>query len=130
MKRSLIALLVSILPVLVWAQVSNQPYRYPAPRGSAAWNQFSTYKEKRDASQVPAAIVQKLSTSALLETVITYPLLPDIMLFNNLQEGVDHHQIHFRCLSRLAATQRSGNSLYRSLQGHAGGFSECPECAR
>jgi hypothetical protein len=101
MKRSLIVLLVSILPVLAWAQAEKQPYRYPAPRGSAAWNQFSTYKEKRDASQVPAAIVQKLSTSALLETVLDYPLLPDIMLFNNLQEGVDHLKSTFAAFPAL-----------------------------
>lgn len=101
MKRVLIAFLMAVMPLCLLAQQQSQPFKYPAPRGSAAWDQLSTYKEKRDASQVPDAIVQKLTTSALLETVLNYPLLTDVMLFSDLQKGVDNLKATFNALPAL-----------------------------
>lgn len=101
MKRSLIAFLLASLPLCLLSQTKDQPYKYPAPRGSDAFNQLPTYKEKREASQVPDAIVQQLSTSALLETVLNYPLLTDVLLYNDLQKGVNQLRSNFRALPAL-----------------------------
>lgn len=101
MKKHLIMLVVFLVPLFLLAQKNEKPYQYPMTKGSAAWDNLKTYKEKRDASQIPQQVVQDLTTSALLESVLNYPLLTDVMVFNSLQEGMDKLKTHFTAFNAL-----------------------------
>lgn len=99
MKKRAITIVIFLLPLCILAQ--QQKYHYPVKRGSEAWNVLITYKEKRAVSQIPTDIIQKLTTRDLLESVLDYPLIGDVFVFNNLQTGVDKLRINFTAFNEL-----------------------------
>ncbi|HUM66835.1 MAG TPA: hypothetical protein PLV32_13340, partial [Chitinophagaceae bacterium] len=72
-----------------FAQVLSQPYDYPIKPGSESWQALKTHKEMVQVCQVPEEILQQLTTPALLETCLSYPLLMDVLAFNNLVTGLE-----------------------------------------
>lgn len=89
------------IPLFLFSQQQNEKYRYPVKRGSAAWDSLKTYAEKRASSQIPPDVLRRLSTAALLESVLDYPLIGDVFVFNSLQDGVDKLKVNFSAFEEL-----------------------------
>ncbi len=98
MKKIPLTLCLFLLPVWLLAQ---QKYDYPIKPGTESWKALKSHKERVDASQIPPDIAGKLSTAALLESVLDYPLSMDLFFFNTLQDGVDMLKTNFAAFPAL-----------------------------
>jgi hypothetical protein len=61
----------------------DDAYTYPSRPGTEAWNKFTTLDEMITACQVPEDVLKDMSTQGLVETAITYPLMGNIVFFND-----------------------------------------------
>lgn len=77
---------ISIVFSVVSAKPINTPYQYPITPGSIEWEGFESRLDMIDACQIPKHILDKLSTSALLQTVLTYPFLSEMTMFYRTPE--------------------------------------------
>jgi len=57
------------------------PYHYPIVPGTQEWIQLESRPEMLEACQIPKKILDKLSTDALLQTILEYPFLSEMTLF-------------------------------------------------
>ena len=80
----------------------TKAYEYPIQPNTAEWSNFKSTAEKVEASQIPAAILNKLTTSALVETVLNSPLMASMYAFNTRQQGFNTVYGAFNGLQELA----------------------------
>lgn len=64
----------------------TSPYQYPIIPGTQEWMQLESRPEMLDACQIPEEILDKLSTDALLQTILDYPFLSEMTLFYRTPE--------------------------------------------
>lgn len=95
MKKILSFLLATImmlsLPIMVMAaensKSDNTPYSFPITPGSSEWESFRTKEEMLDVCQIPEDKLISMTTEALLETVMNYPLIHDYVAFNSYEDA-------------------------------------------
>lgn len=68
---------------------ADRPYRFPVVGGTRAWAALATHDDMVRVTQVPAGTLGRMSTRALVDTALAYPLFQDALLFNDLQHGFD-----------------------------------------
>lgn len=111
MKRIVsLALLISLIlwfPMNVSAeQIQNgqytitTPWEYPIQPGSQEWASLDIM-DAMELLDVPDYIVDQMTTQALIETVINYPLLDNIFGFDNTEMGFDLMRTSFYALDAL-----------------------------
>lgn len=66
---------------------------YPVTENSDEWASFETHDEMVAACNIPEELLEKMSTEELVDLMLDYPLLGDLRLYENLNEG-------FYCLSQ------------------------------
>lgn len=106
------------------AQANNQPYDYPVKLGTPEWRSFHSRVERLAACHVEEALLKTMTTQALVETVLNYPMLADMYAFNSIEEGIERVSIHFaginelagrsdavECLNRYSASIQAGRSV-------------------
>lgn len=97
----IVCLLLSATGVsLVKANIG--PYSYPVVPGTSEWLSLKSHVEKIQACQIPEEILRNLSTEDLLETVLNYPLLVDMLVWNTPEEGYFEVQSQFNGLQELS----------------------------
>jgi hypothetical protein len=80
----------------------DEPYEYPVKPGTDAWRALTqTLDAKIEASQIPEDILHALTTRALVETVLDYPLLGNMWAFDSLKTGFDSVLSYFNGLQEL-----------------------------
>lgn len=79
----------------------DTPYTYPVVPGTDAWAELQTRVDMAEACMIPEELLSEMTTSALLETVLNYPLLADIMAFNSAEQGVERVASSFNGLQEL-----------------------------
>jgi len=79
----------------------DTPYTYPVVPGTDAWAALETRADMAEACMIPEELLSEMTTSALLETVLNYPLLADIMAFNSAEQGVERVASGFNGLQEL-----------------------------
>lgn len=79
----------------------SEPYVYDISPGSAEWSTLYEPEQKLAACSVPLSLVQRMTTKALVETVIKYPLLIDIYAYGSLREGIEVVSSYFCGLEEL-----------------------------
>lgn len=103
-----------------YAQQRPDPYDFPVKPGTEHWNTLRSYQEKRDACNIPENRLLKMSTQALIETYVQYPLLGDVAVFRTWQEGVDKLRENFNGAGELLRRPDAGKFLleyYKSMDG-------------
>lgn len=104
--RNVVALLCVTLvasAVVAGSAVRRQPYEYPVVPGTAAWMELNGLDEMIAACAVDENRLEAMTTPALLETVLHYPLLINIYAFNSVEQGVDSVSSYFAGLPMLLA---------------------------
>lgn len=76
-------------------------YLFPVTKASTEWKNLVSYPQKRTACQLPNTTLKSISTLGLLETCLDYPLLTDLLMYNDLQTGVDKLSSNFNGISEL-----------------------------
>ena len=119
------ALILSIGPVLLTG-CNNQPpginssgaYDFSVKPGTDEWKTFTTHDEMLKACQIPVSILNKMTTAGLVETVLNYPLFPDMMAYSSIQQGFNQVAAQFNGLSELLNRKDAGVELlakYRNM---------------
>lgn len=67
-------------------QEIQTPYQYPIVPGTEAWENFESRPEMVAACQIPQDILERLSTDALLQTILDYPFLSEMTMFYRTSE--------------------------------------------
>ena len=65
----------------------DTPYVFPVTPADPEWRNFNTKQEMDASCQIPERILTKLTTRALLETVLSYPFMSDYILFNHYTDA-------------------------------------------
>lgn len=93
------------------ALTSDAGYDFPIRPGTEAWKQLASRQEMLQAVQVPQATLDAMSTKALVETVLNYPLLTDMMAHLQIQDGFNAVVKDFNGLAALLERPEAGREL-------------------
>jgi len=70
-------------------ETDNTPYAFPVVPGTSEWESFHTKQEMLDVCQIPEDKLESMTTEALLETVLNYPLIDTFFVFNTIEDACD-----------------------------------------
>lgn len=113
MKTNLTLLLLVTLLIINegYSQQISTPYDFPIKPGMDEWKKFQTQEDMIIACQVPEGILKKLTTEALAETCLKYPIYLQITTYNNVQNGFERFASQFNGFSELLARPDVGQVL-------------------
>jgi hypothetical protein len=75
------------LPEGIVAQQNINIYKFPIQRGSSEWKQMTDQKQRIIVCQIPDSILKRITTSDLLESCLSYPLITDMFYYNDSETG-------------------------------------------
>lgn len=88
----------------------SEAYQYPIVPGMEEWNKLKSLQEKIEVCHIPENILTNMTTEALIETVLNYPLAINIVAYDSPQIGLDEVTKYFNGLQELStrtdATQK------------------------
>jgi len=91
--------------------LGQSTYDFPVQPGTDQWRALENYAARVAVCQLPENVLYSSSTEELLEICLDYPFLGDIMLFNNVQSGIDAYRTNFNGASELM----NRKDIYESL---------------
>lgn len=83
-------------------QPITEAYQYPVVPGMPEWADFHTGEAMFAACQVPENIVKRLTTEALVETCMTWPLRTHFILSNDFRKSIEFYMNEFSGYIELA----------------------------
>jgi hypothetical protein len=86
----------------------TKPHNFPVKPGPRAWAQLADGKA---ACEVPAKVLEAMTTEALLQTCLDYPFKPDPNLFSDLHQIPEHCFNCFDGFKELATRPDAGQLL-------------------
>jgi len=108
-------LLVS-LPPYGGETSASDAYDYPIKPGTDEWKAFGSHEEMLKACQIPEELLHRMSTTALVETVLNYPLAIDWWAYDSTEIGIERVREQFNGLSELLSHNDAGVALIASYQ--------------
>lgn len=108
----ILAIILGILYVQTLAPI-DQPYEYPITQSDPEWPSLST-SEKKSLCQIETSVLRRLTTPALLETVLNYPYLIDVFAWGDMSIGIETLAANFKGMKELLARA----DLERSLEDY------------
>lgn len=99
-------LIVGMLSSLIAIDVKSESnvYQFPLNTKSKEWKDMD-HAEKAKALNIPDEILENLSTDALLEVIVNYPLFIDILAYNTFDEGIKYVSMQFNGLEEFMSRQ-------------------------
>lgn len=94
----------------------NTPYEYPIVPGSNEWAGLNSLKEKIEVCAVDESLLEAMTTEALLETVINYPLLINIYAFDTIDEGFASVAEYFPGIEMLLSREDAATCIQAVLE--------------
>lgn len=88
--------------------VPSAAYVYPVLPGTDAWNALGSHAEMLAVCQIPEDILCRLTTKALLETVLDYPLMGDMHAYSTMELGFLRVRDQFNGLQELVSRPDAG----------------------
>jgi hypothetical protein len=89
-------------------------YEYPARPGTPLWASLSSSLERINACQIPNDILNSMSTEALVETCLNYPMLRELLFsISGLQASMDFFMLTFNGFNELSQRSGSGEILLK-----------------
>ncbi|MGE5630091.1 MAG: hypothetical protein ACM3TR_03220 [Caulobacteraceae bacterium] len=68
----------------------TKPYKFPiTPENREEWVKLTSIVKKKEACQIPKNIVESMTTEALIETVLAYPIFPVEQAFTEPAHALD-----------------------------------------
>lgn len=83
----------------------DEPYEFPITQYDDQWKEFETKAEALSVCQIPEEILNKMTTEALLETVLNYPFIIDYIAFNDYKDAADNMMRDFNGFSELLSRE-------------------------
>lgn len=116
MKKVILLFTCSLIFKCSFAQIIDTPYEYPVKPGMEEWKQFHSGKQRATACQIPPDILQNLTTKALVQTCLNYPLFMEVIMANNLQDGFNRLSNDFNGFQELLSRKDAGRYLLQVYQ--------------
>jgi len=79
----------------------TEAYNYPIVPEMAEWAELKSLSEMIEVCQIPENILNNMTTEALIETVINYPLLINMFAYDKPQQGFKEVSSYFNGLQEL-----------------------------
>lgn len=79
----------------------DTPYVFPLKPGMPEWADLPSYRAMIDVCQIPEEILGKMTTEALVETVMNYPCAPAAYAFDTFEMGYQRAKKNFNGLREL-----------------------------
>ncbi len=95
---------------------TSDVYDYPIKPGTDGWKAFGSHEEMLKACQIPEELLHRMSTAALVETVLNYPLSVDWWAYDSTEIGIKHVSGQFNGLSELLSRNDAGVGLIALYQ--------------
>ncbi|MDD5527899.1 MAG: hypothetical protein PHO56_02875 [Patescibacteria group bacterium] len=90
---------------------NDRAYDFPIKPGTDAWKKFVGHDEMLAATQIPADVLKNMSTRALVETCLNYPMYGDMMVYDDRQKGLEAVISGFDGLQELLKREDAGIEL-------------------
>jgi hypothetical protein len=94
-----------------YAQQITTPYNFPIKPGMAEWKELQSQEDMIAACQIPVEILNNLTTEALAETCLNFPIFLQITAYNNVQNGFERFAEKFNGFSELLSRSDAGQVL-------------------
>ncbi len=79
----------------------TEAYQYQVVPGMEEWRKLDSLQEMADACQIPEDILGNMTTEALVETVVNYPLFINVFAYDDKKTGLEHVKGYFNGLQEL-----------------------------
>ncbi len=89
----------------VSAYTIDTPYFFPITPADSEWQNFETKQEMDKACQIPEQILTKLTTRALLETVLSQPFMSNYVAFNTYADAAKNFYDTFNGFRELMSRE-------------------------
>ena len=96
----------------------TEPYVYPVAPGTDEWARFQTHEEMIQACAIPEDRVGAMTTEALLSSVAAYPLLGDMLAWDEPDRGLSAVIDSFNGLEEFCSREDALETLERYLAGN------------
>lgn len=100
------------MPLISYAQ-NKIIWDFPIKPGTEAWATLSSSQEMIDACHIPTNILTSLTTNELADLCMSYPLLADMLLTKNFQDGFEKTSRIFNGFQELLLRNDAGPSLLK-----------------
>jgi hypothetical protein len=91
--------------------ITDEAYTFPVKPGTDEWKALGSHDQMLAVCEIPENILTIMSTTALVETVLNYPLIGDWFAYDNPQTGLDYSIKQFNGLSELLSRADAGSAL-------------------
>lgn len=95
-----VVMVLSMLTTSVFAAdsskvvLSDVPYDYGVVRLSEDWDELTT-SERKTTFNIPQSVAEKLTTEALLKTILSNPYITEIFMYDTLEKGIEVKDFRF-----------------------------------
>ena len=79
----------------------TSPYQFQITLDDKEWETFTTTDEMIKAYQIPTSTLEKMTTNALVETILENPFLIQYMVYKNTEDALDVHFKYFNIYNEL-----------------------------
>ena len=93
----------------------DTPYVYPIQPGTEEWAKLDSLDAKIAACKVDPELMNSMTTEALLETVLDYPLLPNIYAFSSAEIGIGSVSGYFEGLQMLHDREDAAECIQKAI---------------
>ena len=83
----------------------DKRYIYPITYDSPEWQEFDGINEKLQACRIPEELLKEMSVEQLVDAVIDFPLLVNVVLYNSPEEGLE-------ALSQQSLSREGGKEAF------------------
>lgn len=94
------------------------PYEYPITASSPEWLKMPSHFERVEACQIPDDILKSMTTPALVETVSNYPLLVDLLLFDEADYAFEVVSTGFNGITELISRPDAYEEIITYVERH------------
>jgi hypothetical protein len=98
---------------------ASDAWNYPTRPGTEEWNKLTSLGEMIAVCQVPEDVLAKMSTKGLVETAINYPLIGNIIFFNDKQGAINDILKQSNAIQALLQRPDAGTEMlarYRTME--------------
>ncbi|MCL2495128.1 MAG: hypothetical protein FWE98_05670 [Oscillospiraceae bacterium] len=104
------------IPDCVYYPIDYEGYVYPLRPGMKEWAKLESNTQMRAAVQIPADILEAMSTNELTQSAACYPMLGNMFLFSSLKSGFDNVFRGSNVLQALAEREEAREELQALLE--------------
>ncbi len=97
------------------AKQIDTPYVYPIQPGTEEWAKLDSLDAKIAACKVDPELMNSMTTEVLLETVLDYPLLPNIYAFSSAEIGIGSVSGYFEGLQMLHDREDAAECIQKAI---------------